>query len=75
MATTVIAAFVPPGEHYAERVAVAALLFNAVTLPCIGLWAASGEALRRWIQNPVALQRINRAMAALAAATAALFWL
>jgi threonine/homoserine/homoserine lactone efflux protein len=75
MATTVISVFVPPGEHYAERVVAAGLLFNAVALPCISLWAASGEALRRWIQSPVALQRINRAMAVLAAATVFLFWI
>lgn len=74
MATTVISAFVPPGEHYAERVVAAGLLFSAIALPCIGLWAASGEALRRWIQSPVALQRINRAMAVLATATVSLFW-
>lgn len=75
MATTAISAFVPPGEHYAQRVAAAGLLFNTVALPCITLWAASGEALRRWIQNPLALQRINRAMAVLATATVFLFWI
>lgn len=75
MATTVISAFVPAGEHYAERVVAAGLLFNVVALPCIGLWAASGEALRRWVQDPLALQRINRTMAVLAIGTAALFWI
>lgn len=75
MATTVISAFVPPGEHYAERVIAAGLIFNAVALPCITVWAASGEALRRWVQNPVALRRINRFMAVLAVGTVLLFWL
>lgn len=75
MATTMIAAFVPPGEHYAARVAASGLVFAAVALPCIGLWAGSGEALRAGIRNPVTLQRINRVMAMLAATTVLLFWL
>jgi threonine/homoserine/homoserine lactone efflux protein len=75
MATTVIAAFVPPGEHYAERVVTAGLVFTFVALPCIALWAGSGDALRVWIRNPIALRRTNRVMAVLAAATVVLFWL
>lgn len=75
MATSVIAVFVPAGAHYAERVASAALVFGAVALPCIALWAASGDVLRRCIHNPVALRRINRTLALLAAATLLLFWL
>lgn len=53
----------------------AGLIFVAVALPCISVWAASGEALRRWVQNPVALRRINRVMAMLAVATVSLFWM
>lgn len=75
MATTVIAAFVPSGDHYAQRVVVSGLLFIAVAIPCITLWAASGSLIRSWINNPVTLQRINRVMALLAAATVVLFWL
>lgn len=74
MATTVVAVFVPPGDHYAQRVAVAGMLFNLVALPCIALWAVSGEALGRWIHDPVALQRINRLMAVLTMATVIMFW-
>lgn len=74
MALSVIAAFVPAGEHYAQRVVTTALLFIAVAVPCITLWAASGSLIRSWIHNPVTLQRINRVMALLAAATVVLFW-
>ena len=74
MATTVIAAFVPPGEHYAERVVMTGFVFAAVALPCISLWAASGGVLRVWVQDPATLQRINRALAVLAATTVILFW-
>jgi threonine/homoserine/homoserine lactone efflux protein len=75
MAITVNAAFVPTGEHYAEYVAMAALIFGATAMPCITLWAASGAGLRAWIENPAALRRINRVMAVLAATTVVLFWI
>jgi threonine/homoserine/homoserine lactone efflux protein len=74
MATTVIAAFVPAGEHFAERVVATASVFITVAVPCITLWAGSGSLLRTWIHDPVALRRINRIMAGLAAATLGLFW-
>lgn len=75
MATTVIAAFVPAGEAYAERVVTASLIFTAVALPCISVWAASGAWLRSLVRDVVARQRINRGMAVLSALTAILFWL
>lgn len=75
MATTVISAFVPAGDEYAERVVHAGLVFAGVALPCISVWSASGAVLRAWIQNRVALRRINRGMAILSALTALLFWL
>jgi threonine/homoserine/homoserine lactone efflux protein len=74
IASTMIAAFVPTGEHYAERVVATALVFITVAVPCISLWAASGSLLRAWIHNPIALRRINRVIAGLAAATVLLFW-
>lgn len=75
MATTVIAAFVPVGGAYAERVATAGLIFTGVALPCISVWAASGAWLRSLVNNAAARQTINRSMAALSALTAILFWL
>lgn len=74
MATTVIAAFVPAGDRYAQRVVTAALLFTAVAVPCITLWAASGSVTRSLMRNSATLLRINRVMAVFAAATVALFW-
>lgn len=75
MATTIIAAFVPAGEAYAERVVTAGLIFTGVSLPCIAIWAASGAWLRSAVQNTATRQRVNRSMAALSALTALLFWL
>lgn len=74
MATTVIAAFVPAGDQYVQRVVTVGLLFIVVAVPCISLWAAGGSLIRSWIHNPVTLRRINRVMALLAAATVVLFW-
>lgn len=75
MATTVNTVFVPAGEHYVEGVAIAALVFIVIAMPCITLWAASGAVLRRWIQSPVALRKVNRGMAILCVLTVVLFWL
>ena len=74
MAITVNAAFVPAGGDYVKNVAIAALVFCVTAIPCITLWAASGAGLRAWVENPLALRRINRFMALLAAATVLLFW-
>lgn len=75
MAGTVIAAFVPAGEDYAERVVTAGLIFTSVALPCIAVWAACGAWLGCIVHNAAAQQRINRGMAALSALTVILFWL
>lgn len=75
MATTVIAVFVPSGAVYAERLAITALIFIVVALPCITLWAASGAWLRGLLQQTLWRQTINRGLALLSAMTALLFWL
>lgn len=51
MASTVIAAFVPAGKAYPERVVTAGLIFTAVALPCMAVWAASGAWLRPAVQT------------------------
>jgi threonine/homoserine/homoserine lactone efflux protein len=74
MATTVIAAFVPAGDGYAERVVLAGLVFTVAALPGISMWAASGAWLRSLVHDAASRQRLNRIMAALSALTAVLFW-
>ena len=74
MATTVITAFVPAGEAYAERVVMAGLIFSGVAMPCVSIWAASGAWLRSLVQNTAARQTINRSMAVLSTLTVILFW-
>jgi len=75
IATTVIAGFVPAGGHYLENVLATALTFCLAALPGIGIWAASGATLLAWTKDPAGLQRINRGMAVLTAATVPLLWL
>lgn len=75
MATSLIAAFVPMGEHYPLRVLFASLVFSVVSVPCITLWAASGERLRQWLRDAQSFRRANRVLAGAAALTVVLFWL
>lgn len=42
-----------------------ALVFTAVNLPSVAVWAAMGQALRGWLADPVRLRIFNVAMAVL----------
>lgn len=75
IAVTVIAAFVAPGDGYALRLALVCLVFAIVGLPCMAVWVAFGAGLRQLLHDRARLLCVNRTMAALAAATAGLFWL
>jgi threonine/homoserine/homoserine lactone efflux protein len=75
MAMTVVAAFVPAGDGYWDRLIAAGLIFQIVALPCVVLWVIGGASLRAWTGNATKLRRINRVMALLCASTAALFWI
>ncbi len=46
-------------------VATVAVVFAAVNLPSVSVWAWAGEAVRGWLQNPKALRAFNWTMAAL----------
>lgn len=50
-----------------------ALLCSLINLPCIALWAYSGDRLRKWLSTPQYLQIFNGIMASTLAITA--FWL
>jgi threonine/homoserine/homoserine lactone efflux protein len=53
MAITGGAAFLPPLAPAALAIAVYCLVFCAVNLPCISLWAGAGALLRRYLANPM----------------------
>jgi threonine/homoserine/homoserine lactone efflux protein len=52
-------------ENYTRSVAIVALVFGLVTLPCIALWVLFGTAMRRVLSNPRFVRPFNVAMAAL----------
>ncbi len=58
MALTAASAYLPAGNDWAG-VALLAAVFCAVNLPSVGLWAALGTSLRRFLADPVRLRRFN----------------
>jgi threonine/homoserine/homoserine lactone efflux protein len=46
-----------------------AVVFSAVNFPSVALWAAMGEGLRQWLQEPRRLRAFNWTMAALLVAS------
>jgi threonine/homoserine/homoserine lactone efflux protein len=41
------------------------VVFAAINLPSVSLWAALGEVMRRWLQSPSRLRAFNWTMAGL----------
>lgn len=68
MAVTAVATFVPEGEGYLQSLLIGTAVFSAVNFPSVGVWAAFGAAIRRWLDNPSVLRWLNRTMAILTAA-------
>lgn len=52
MAVTGASAFLPVMEPLWFAIAVFCLVFCAINLPCIGLWAGTGAVLRRYLAQP-----------------------
>ena len=48
-----------------QAVVIVSMAFAAVNLPSVTLWAAAGEALRRWLADPAQLRLFNWTMAGL----------
>jgi threonine/homoserine/homoserine lactone efflux protein len=49
--------------------AMVAVVFSAVNLPSVAVWAAMGEGLRSWLTDPRKLRAFNWTMAALLVAS------
>jgi len=64
MALTAIATYTMP-DHYIRTVALVALVFGAVNLPCISSWVLFGTVLRQALQRPLVVRAFNLVMAAL----------
>lgn len=52
MAVTGAAAFLPPIEPVSLAIGLFCLIFCAVNLPCISVWAGTGAVLRRYLTQP-----------------------
>jgi len=63
MALGAVAAYVP--EPSIGGYAIVALVFSAVNLPSVSVWAGAGQAVRRWLEGPGRLQAFNWTMAVL----------
>ncbi len=63
MALGAVAAYVP--EPSIGGYAIVALVFSAVNLPSVAVWAGAGQAVRRWLEGPGRLAAFNWTMAVL----------
>ncbi|HEV7814503.1 MAG TPA: LysE family translocator [Janthinobacterium sp.] len=75
MAITGGAAFLPPIQPVALAVALYCLVFCAIGLPCIALWAGAGAVLRRFLVEPPWQKVFCGAMVLLTAYSALAIWL
>ncbi|MGQ0566647.1 MAG: LysE family translocator [Gemmobacter sp.] len=63
MALTAVTVYAPGGEVWPT--ALVAVVFAMVNLPSVTVWAAAGQALRRWLDTPGRLRAFNVTMAVL----------
>jgi threonine/homoserine/homoserine lactone efflux protein len=75
MAVTGASAFLPPAQPVALAIALFCLVFCAVNLPCISVWAGAGAALRRYLAQPRWQRLFCLAMVALTLYSALAVWL
>ncbi|MEJ7138546.1 LysE family translocator [Amphibiibacter pelophylacis] len=62
MVTTLVASYLPAAPGGA-LLAMVVLVFMAINLCSVSVWAWAGRALRRWLAHPVRLRWFNRVMA------------
>ena len=67
MALTAITNYAPERSFWA--VALVALVFGIINIPCVGSWTILGQEMRRFLTNPGRLRAFNWTMAALLIAT------
>ena len=68
MALTAASAYLPAGDR-GTALLVMAVVFGAINLPSVGLWAAMGVSLRRFLADPRRLRTFNVVAALTLAAT------
>ncbi len=70
MALAVVSVFAGQAEGREARVLALSLVFFAVSLPCLGMWALLGAGSTRLLGSAKTLQRFNRVMGILLLASA-----
>ena len=70
MSVNAVLVFLPKGPTLPGSVAWLLLAYAAVNLPCISVWAFTGDRLRSLLNRPMALRVFNSLMGGLMAATA-----
>ncbi len=70
MALAVVGVFTAHAADKTSRVALLALLFFVIALPCLGVWAALGRGITRFCRSDAGMRRFNQAMAMLLLASA-----
>ena len=70
MALAVVGVFAAHAPDKTSRVALLALLFFLVALPCLGVWAALGRGVTRFCRTDAGMRRFNQVMALLLLASA-----
>lgn len=75
MAISGSSAFLPPVEPVWLSVLLFCLVFCAINLPCVSLWAGTGAALRRYLAEPDWQRRFCLVMVLLTVYSAAAIWM
>jgi len=65
MALAVVSVFAGTDADRTLRVVYLALLFFAIAIPCMTVWALLGVSANRFFRSPLSMQRFNRCMAGL----------
>lgn len=63
MALAVISVFTTAHHDRNTEVAWLSLAFFLVALPCVACWAVLGAGSARWLRSPLAISRMNKALA------------
>jgi threonine/homoserine/homoserine lactone efflux protein len=74
MAVGAIAAFTTPGGNYAVELALIAVIFTLINLPCVSVWALFGVGIGRFLTHARSRQVFNLVMAALTLLSALLLF-
>lgn len=70
MALAVVGVFAAHAPDKTSRVALLALLFFVVAVPCMAVWAALGRGVTRFCRSDAGMRRFNQVMALLLLASA-----